>query len=403
MFSEVFREVLDLVNLDFDFETIADAADVDLGTPFDPGHTMMAGAQLHFKTAPCVIDALVRLSAAGLYGWTSSTVPGYLASIQDWMAAVRGWSIERDWIVPSYGTLQAMSAAIRAFTQPGDAVILQPPVYVLYDRMIRNTGRTKLCSPLHYENGRYAMDFNSLEEAMARPEAKLMLLCNPHNPIMDCWERSDLEQVAHLAKRHGVLVVSDEIFAEHVYEGGPLTPYASLPEARGNCIVTTSIGKSFNFTGTSHANVIIPDPALRQAYTRQRDADHYGSLSPFMYTAVRAAYTPEGKAWIDAMLAYTLENVRLFHDFCAAYLPQAVICRHRAGTLVWVDLRPLGLDEAGITSLFDQARISVDLGSQYGVEGTGFVRLQLGMPRHELQGALDRLLCAGRKIGLIPS
>ena len=389
-----------MATLDFDFETIADAADVDLGNPFDPGRTVMAGAQLHFKTAPCVSDALVRLSAAGLYGWTSSTLPGYLASIQNWMQEVRGWDIQRDWIVPSYGTLQAMSAAIRAFTGPEDGVIIQPPVYVLYDRVIRNTGRTKLCSPLRYENGRYAMDFDSLEAVMARPEARLMLLCNPHNPTMDCWERSDLERVAALAKRHGVLVVCDEIFAEHVYEGGPLTPYASLPEARDNCIVTTSIGKSFNFTGTSHANVIIPDPTLRRAYIRQRDADHYGSLSPFMYTAVRAAYTPDGKAWIDAMLAYVQDNFRLFHDFCAHCLPGAVICRHRAGTLVWVDLRPLGLDEDGIAALFARANIEVDLGSQYGAEGTGFVRLQLGMPRHELQGALDRLRTAVREAGL---
>ncbi len=384
----------------FDFETLADAAPIDFGTPYHPEHTVLAGAQLHLKTAPCILKALEQRVRSGLFGWTASDVPQYLDAVRGWMEQVRGWNIQRDWIVPSYGTLQAISAAIRAFTKPGDGIIVQSPAYVLYDRVIRNTGREKICNPLIYENGCYRMDFDGLETLMAKPENCLMILCNPHNPIMDYWEREDLKRVASLASRYGVLVVADEIFAEHVFADMPMTPYATLEEAMGNCIVCTSLGKSFNFTGTSHANIIIPEEHLRERYRRQRDEDHYGSLSPFMYTAVLAAYTPQGKAWIDALLAFVEENIQLVREFFARYLPQAVICRHRAGSLIWVDLRACGTQEQ-IDRLFAKANITVDDGSQYGKEGEGFVRLQLGIPREELTRTLSRLLNAGREIKMI--
>ena len=384
----------------FDFETLADAAPVDLGTPYDPEHTVLAGAQLHLKTAPCIIDALKRRAESGLYGWTASDVPQYLQAVQTWMQEVRGWNIEREWIVPSYGTLQAISAAIRAFTRPGDGVILQSPAYVLYDRVLNHTGRKKVCNALIYDGGRYRMDFENLESLMAFPENKLMILCNPHNPIMDYWEKEDLRRISALAKNYHVLVVADEIFAEHVFSDKPMTPYAAVEGAEDNCIVCTSLGKSFNFTGTSHANVIIPDKTIRERYRRQRDEDHYGSLSPFVYSALLAAYTPEGKVWIDALLAFVEENIRITEGFFSRHFPGAVVCRHRAGSLIWVDLRGIGTMEQ-VRRLFETARVSVDDGSQYGAEGTGFARIQLGVPRTELLRTLERLFAAGKQLGMV--
>ena len=181
--------------MSFDFQTLADAIDYGFGTGFRPDYTVMAGAQLHVKTAPCIIDALTRFSQAGLYGWTDSDDPLYIRAVVNWMAKVRGWEIEPSWIVPSYGILQA----IRAFTQPGDGIIVQQPVYLLYARAIANCGRKLVDSPLQLRGDRYEMDFADLEEKMAAPENKLMLLCNPHNPTMDVWEREDLERVAALA------------------------------------------------------------------------------------------------------------------------------------------------------------------------------------------------------------
>lgn len=385
--------------MSFDFTTIADSIDYGFGTDFRPDYTVMAGAQLHVKTAPCITDALARLAQAGLYGWTSSSEPKYIQAIVDWMARIRDWSIQPEWIVPSYGILQGMCAAIRAFTQPGDGIIVQQPVYLLYARAIANCGRRLVDSPLILRDDHYEMDFADLESKMAAPENKLMLLCNPHNPTMDVWERSDLERVAALAKQYNVLVVVDEIFAEHVWQPGLMTPYGSLPDAGAHCIVCTSLGKAFNFTGTSHANLIIPDPAVREAYRTQRDADHYGSLSPFMRTALLAAYTDAGKAWIDALLAFTRENEALVRDAFARCLPDVRVLRHRAGTLLWADFRALGLSEPELEQFFLSAGVEPDLGSKYGAAGTGFLRLQIGMPRSELTGALTRLEKAARQHG----
>lgn len=359
----------------------------------------MAGAQLHVKTAPCIIDALTRFSQSGLYGWTDSDDPLYIRAVVNWMAKVRGWEIEPSWIVPSYGILQAMCASIRAFTQPGDGIIVQQPVYLLYARAIANCGRKLVDSPLQLRGDRYEMDFADLEEKMAAPENKLMLLCNPHNPTMDVWEREDLERVAALAQKHHVLVVADEIFAEHVWQPGLMVPYAAVPNALDHCIICTSLGKAFNFTGTSHSNVIIPDAAIRKAYRTQRDADHYGSLSPFMRAAVLAAYTDEGKAWIDELMDFVHENESLVRDCFARCMPAVKLLRHRAGTLIWADFRGLGLSELELERFFLSAGVEPDLGSKYGAAGTGFLRLQIGMPRSELTGALTRLEAAARKCG----
>lgn len=386
----------------FDFETIADAQDLDFGTDYNPDLIVLSGAQLHLKTAPCIIEALVKRAESGLYGWIPSDRPAYLNAVQNWMREVRDYEIEKEWIVPSYGTLRAISTSIRAFTNERDGVIVQPPVYVLYDRVIRNTGRKIVCNQLIYRNGCYEMDFENLERLMAQPENKMMILCNPHNPIMDFWEKEDLHRVAELSKKYGVLVIADEIFAEHVFYGNKVVPYSTIPGAADNCIICTSIGKSFNFTGFSHSNVIIPDDKIRKAYIMQRDAEHYGSLDPFMYNAIIAAYSKEGKEWIDALIEFVAENIKTVKDFFARYYPDVTICRHRAGTLLWADFRKLGLTEDELHHFFAKdAGITMDRGNQYGPGGEGFCRFQVGIPRQELERALDKLLKAGIKRGII--
>lgn len=375
----------------FDFETIADACDADTGTAFDPQKTVMAGAQMHFKTAPCVIDALVRRAQCGLFGYTESDIPAYLHAVSGWMRTVRQWDVRNEWIVPSYGTLQAICACIRMCSERGDGVIVQPPVYVLYDRVLQRTGRRRVDNPLHLENGRYQMDLDHLETLMRDERNKLLILCNPHNPIMDVWDEATLGEIASLAARYNVLVVSDEIFAEQTLEGWRTAPYATVPGARDNCVICTSLGKAFNFTGTSHANIIIPSEPLRARYIRQRDEDHYGSLSPFMYTVVTSAYTPQGKAWIDALLAHMATRFARVEAFFAEHLPLASVCRHTAGTLLWVDFRRLGLDEDALHAAFEQAGVMMDRGSKYGAEGTLFSRMQVGMPDAELFPALLRM------------
>lgn len=356
------------------------------------GAISYSGAELDVKTAPCIRNALAGRALEGIYGFTQLD-DEYLDAVVNWMRQVRQWDIEREWIVPAYGTMQAICASIRAFSEEGDGIIVQPPVYVLYSRDINRTRRKLVNNPLKYHQGRYHMNFEQLEQVMSEKRNKLMILCNPHNPIMDYWEREDLENVADLAKKHGVIVVCDEIFAEHVYGGCPIVPYAEI--GKENCIITTSLGKAFNFIGSSHANVIIPDKKARDTFIAQRDYDHFGSIDPFIYTATLAAYTPEGKAWIDALLAYAAENIRMVTEFFRNLFPQVKVCRHRAGTLLWLDFNGLGLTEQELHDfLINDAAFLGDRGSIYGVEGTGFCRFQLGTPRDVLKNALKRLHAA---------
>lgn len=384
----------------YDFETIADSIDYGFGTAFREDYTVMAGAQLHVKTAPCIIQALTGLVQSGLYGWTSSSDSQYISAIVNWMDAIRHWRIQPEWIVPSYGTLQAICACIRAFTQPGDGIIVQQPVYVLYHRCIQNCGRRLVDNTLVRRGDHYEMDFEDLERKMADPGNRLMILCNPHNPLMDVWDERALRRVAALAGRYGVLVVADEIFAEHVFIEAGMTPYASLAEAKENCVICTSLGKAFNFTGTSHANIIIPNPEIRGRYIAQRDSDHYGSLSPFMRTALLAAYTPAGKDWIDALMAFSRKNEEIVRWFFQSCFPQVTLFRHSAGTLLWLDLRALGTEEE-VFELFQAAGVEPDVGSKYGEPGRGYMRMQIGMPQRELTGALERLRAAARERGLM--
>lgn len=363
----------------------------------EQGLLTFSGAELDMKTAPCITRALEARAANGLYGYTLPDA-AYLQSLSGWLASERNWDVEEAWIVPTYGIIQALNCAIRAFTQPGDGVLIQPPTYHMYAKDTLLNGRRVVENPLIYQEGVYSIDFSDLKQKMQDPAVKLMVLCNPQNPIMDVWEREDLLRIGELAKRYGVVVFSDEIFAEHSYMG-PIPSYGQL--CPDTAVVLTSLGKAFNFTGFSHGNAIIPNPELRETFLRQRDIDHFGSIDPFIYAAQLAAYTPEGKAWISALLEYAGENGRLLREFFAQHFPDVTCCRQRGGTLVWLDLHSFGMDEDALHAFLEgEAKFQSDRGSIYGTGGDCFTRMELGTPRAILMEALDRLLQAARARGL---
>ncbi|MBQ2753328.1 MAG: aminotransferase class I/II-fold pyridoxal phosphate-dependent enzyme, partial [Firmicutes bacterium] len=356
------------------------------------------GAELDFKTAPCIINALKERAENGLYGYTLSD-DKYLSSITNWMKDVRKWDISKDWIVPTYGIIQALNCAIRAFTKPGDKVIIQNPTYHMYAKATLKNGREISDNTLKYCDGHYEMDFEDLEIKMADPKAKLMVLCNPHNPIMEIWERAELEKIASLAQKYDVIVFSDEIFAEHSYIG-PMLSYGDVDNK--NAVVLTSLGKAFNFTGVSHGNAIIPAGDVREKFITQRDIDHFGSIDPFVYASVVAAYSEEGKAWLKEFLDYSWKNGEILKEFFNKNFPSVTCSRQRGGTLVWVDLRSLGMTEDELHDfLLNEAKWQSDRGSIYGTGGECFTRIELGTPRSNLVNALERLYQASLKRGLI--
>lgn len=390
--------------MEYDFDTLADRLNSGnmkhMDTPdqvLEAGGVSYCGAEMDFKTAPAIVEALVAKARNGLYGYTLAD-DEYLSAIVGWMRSRRGLEAEKDWIVPTYGTLQSIAAAIRAFTAEGEGIVIQPPVYLLYERVIERNGRRVAANPLICEQGRYRMDYEGLEILFAREDTKLMILCNPHNPIGKIWGRDDLAKVAELAEKHGVIVISDEIFAEVAFGGRTTVSYLDVPGGANHGIAATSLGKSFNFTGFSHANMLIASPELREKFRKQRNSDHYGSMNPFVREALIAAYS-DGGGWLDAMLLYVEANIKLVGDFLERHLPQVTVSEAQGTFLVWIDWNALGMDEDGLHRfLRDEAGLDLDRGSVFGEGGYGFTRMNLATPRGLLEAALERLRkAAGRR------
>lgn len=358
-----------------------------------------AGAEMDFKTAPVIIDALVKRAENGLMGFTLAD-EDYLSSICWWMKKMRNWDIKSEWIVPTYGTIHSVATTIRAFTREGEGVIVQPPVYNRYEQAVRRTKRKIVYNPLIHENGRYSMDFNNLEECMKVEKNKIMVLCNPHNPIARVWNRRDLENIAFLSEKYGVIVFSDEIFGEITFDDNEAFPYSSVAVLQSRAIVSTSIGKVFNFTGVNNANIIISDPVIREKFRIQRDSDHYGSIDPMVHAAVCSGYGIEGEKWVNAMKKYVWRNISLIKKFFNMNIPEITVSDVEGSFVIWIDWRKLGMDDDELYSfLLNEAYLELDRGINYGMGGIGFTRMNVATPGKNIEKSLELLLKAISKRG----
>lgn len=353
------------------------------------GSVMLSGAEMDYATAPVIRSALVGFAQRGLYGFTLPDGP-YLGSVCTWMKRVRGMdAICADMIVPTMGTTFALSTAVRAFTALGEGVIIQHPSYYRFDRAILRNGRRVVSNLLIESGGVYSLDLADLEEKMADPQNRLLVLCNPHNPTGRVFGKEDLEAVARMAKRYDVVVFSDEIFAETVNSAHPVIPYVSIDPEYG--ITSTSLGKAFNFTGVNQANLIIPSATLREHYVTQRDQDHFGSIDPFFYTALRAAYTEVGHQWLSEMNRHTCRNYELIRLILAEKMPLLSVSPLEATYVAWIDCRKLRMDDRALQAFWEGAGILIDPGDEYGPGGSGFVRLNIAVPTPWIEEMLRRL------------
>ncbi len=389
----------------FDFETavnrkqIGNMKEIVLSqADAGPEPVMLSGAEMDFPTAPALTRSLADLVERGIFGYTIAD-GAYRETVRRWMRTARGFDVKPDEIVPTLGTIFALGTAIRAFTDPGDGVIIQHPSYYRYDVNVRNNGRAVVSNPLIERNGTYQIDFDGLEALMASPSNKLMVLCNPHNPTGRVFGRQDAERVARLSEAYGVVVFSDEIFAEVCFGGHGATPLAGLPYGLG--ITSTSLGKAFNLTGVNHANLIIRDEALRKAYLKQRTADHFGSLDPFFYAAVAGAYSDEGLRWIEAMRAHVYGLYERVDAGLRARAPMLRLSPLEGGFVLWLDCRALGLPDAALHAFFErEAGILADPGTDYGPGGSGFMRLNIATTTARADAFVDRLSRACARAGL---
>jgi len=380
----------------FDFDTLVDRSNIGnmkYLTTLDiinrKGTISYAGAEMDFKTAPVIIDAIIRRAKNGLLGFTLAD-KNYLNSIKWWMETQRNWEVDYKWIVPTYGTIHSVATAIRAFTNEGNGIIVQSPIYNRYDQAAKRTKRKTVFNPLIYKDGKYHMDFDNLEKCMKCENNKLMIICNPHNPIGRVWDRKDLANVAYFAKKYNVIVFSDEIFAEVVFDGHITTPYSTVEHAKNNCIVATSLGKTFNLTGVNNANIIILNDKIREAFIIQRDSDHYGSIDPIAYASICAAYSEVGADWVSEMKKYVWENIILIQNFFKENIPKVNIVNTEGTFMIWIDWNNLELSEEELYSfLINEAYLELDRGSHYGDDGVGFSRMNVASPRKEIVKSLD--------------
>ena len=353
------------------------------------GSVSLWGAEMDYPTAPCVCKALADFAENGIYGFTLSSEI-YTDIICKWMARMRRADVDPGWIVPVMGTVYSLCTALRAFTEEGDGVIIQSPSYFRFGSAVERNRRTLVTNPMTEEKGIYHLDFVDLETKMADPHNKLMILVNPHNPTGRVFTEAEMSRIGELADRYGVVVFCDEIFAETAQPGHGFRPYACL---NGKGITCFSLGKSFNFTGVSQANLLIPDPALREQYILQRDRDHYGSIDPFFYNAVLAAYSEDGAAWLRAMNAHTAENHALIAETLRREMPLLSLSPLEGTFVAWLDCRRLGLDDDALQRFFEEeALLFADPGAEYGA--SGFYRWNIATPSANIRKALKVLKAA---------
>ncbi len=349
-------------------------------------------ADMDFRTAPAIIDALQKRVAHGIFGYTR--VPdAYYDAVTSWFSRRHGWDIDREWIIYTSGVVPAVSAVIKAMTVPGDKVIVQTPVYNCFFSSIRNNGCEIVSNPLRRTADTYEMDFDALERCAADPRAKVMLLCNPHNPAGRVWTPDELTRLGNICLRNGVTVVADEIHCELVYQGFKYTPFASLSDAFLHRSVTcVSPSKAFNIAGLQIANIVAFDNDLRSRIDKAININEVCDVNPFGVAATIAAYN-EGEEWLNQLVDYLHGNYEAMAEFCRRELPEFPITRLEGTYLVWMDCSSLGMPSDALEhALLEDARLWLNAGTMYGAEGEGYMRWNIACPRSVMLDGLNRFL-----------
>lgn len=370
----------------YDFDTVIDRKNTDSvkydyaaedGCPQDVLPLWIA--DMDFRTAPPVTEALERRVRHGIFGYTR---PGkdYFEAVVNWFRTRHGWEPAAESFVPSCSVVFALAALLRTVTKEGDAVLICPPVYYPFERTILQNRRRPVASELLLRGGRYEMDFSDFEKKIEENEVKAFILCSPHNPVGRVWTREELEQAAEICARHGVFVISDEIHADFVYEGHRHVPFATLQNAGARCAVCTAPTKTFNLAGLHIANICIPNEEVRAAYRRELDKLGYCHPGTIGMDAAKAAYL-YGADWLDELLVYLKGNLALLRGFLKEELPELTLIEPEGTYLAWVDCRALHLTDKNLQALVEQrAHLRLDEGYIFGKSGGGFERINLACP-----------------------
>ena len=387
--------------MDYNFDTLIDRrGTASVKWDLYPGTLPLWVADMDFQAAPAILEALRRRMEHGVFGY--ELVPdSYYRAVSSWFARRHGWpGITREQLIYTTGVIAGYSACIKAMTVPGDQVIVQTPCYNAFFPAIRNNGCVQVNNPLRQrQDGHFVIDWEDLEQKAAHPRAKVLLLCNPHNPVGRVWTREELERIGRICLRHGLFVISDEIHCELTYPGHDYTPWATLPEEMvrhsASCISPT---KAFNIAGIQIANIFTADPEIYRKVDRAINDNECCDVNVFGCAALEAAYD-HSEDWLDALRVYLYDNYLYVKRFLAEELPGITAPALEGTYLMWLDCRAFlapgealeGFSERLSAHLRERSGLVLSTGTLYGPEGEGRERLNIACPRARLEDALHRL------------
>ena len=348
-------------------------------------------ADMDFQVAKPITDALQAQVNHGIYGYTE-VKSDYFDIVKNWFRDNFDWEIKKGSLVKTPGVVYAIAMAVKAFTKEGEAVIIQQPVYYPFSEMIIANNRKLVNSPLVLKDGRYEIDFEDFEKKIVENNVKLFILCSPHNPVGRVWSVEELKRIGDICIKHDVVIFSDEIHADFVYEPNKHHVFASLGESyAANSVIATAPSKSFNIAGLQVSNIFIGNKKLRDAFRNEIVKSGYSQLNTMGLAAARAAYE-SGKEWLDEVRAYIKDNLIFFRDYLKENIGELSLIEPEGTYLVWVDFRKLGLSEKQREDLIvNKAKLWIDSGAMFGVDGEGFERFNIACPREYLKMALDSL------------
>lgn len=351
-------------------------------------------ADMDFRVAEPIISALENRVKSGIFGYAAKT-PGYLSAVINWMQRRHRWTVDEEWIVPTVGIVPALHMIVRQFTNPGDDVLIQRPVYYPFSYAVENNQRKVISNSLSLKDERYEMDFDDLEVKIKQSNIALAILCNPHNPVGRVWSIDELSRFAEICYQNEILVVSDEIHGDLTLPGKNMTPYGRLDSKfTEKSIICTAASKTFNLAGLKTSNLVIRDPIIRGKMKQVIRASGLWGLNPLGLVATQAAYN-SGESWLKDVINYIVGNHEFLGNYLRTHIPQLRVIPVESTYLAWIDCRELALDNDSLAALMiDNAKVYLDDGTMFGPEGAGFVRINLACPRSLLEQALDRIRAA---------
>ncbi len=351
-------------------------------------------ADMDFLSPKSVVEGLTERAKHGVYGYTMDSDPAERA-FSNWVLKRHGVAVQRKWIVKSPGVVTAIGLAIQSFTQPGDGIVIQPPVYPPFAEMVEVNERHLIKNPLVIKDNQAEMDLVHLEHLFKTEKPKMMILCNPHNPLGRVWERETIEKIVQLCEAHEVLLFSDEIHCDLVFKDSVFTSALALGEAPSPWVISAMApSKTFNIAGLFYSLILIPDRDRRRQFRNVMNRLHMNAVNCFNELAAQKAYE-EGEAWLEELLPYLEENYKVLCDFIAEQMPEVGILKMQGTYLAWLDFRAwFNTGEELKTFMIEDANIAVNDGRTFGEEGEGYIRFNFGCPRNQMVEGLEQILVA---------